>query len=219
MLVYVGCLVLPLLGAAQAEEPAGPPLFVMDYGPFAEVRVHQMVMPDPVVGHAECEVLFQVNSQLKVWAWPEDDCASEVVEATTIAAAQWVLAPGEIERNERHARFRATFEFGDGAVQIVVPERELVTPIDALPEGVTSAAPAETVKRVRPKLAAATDLTCTYQVEVDRRGRPAGLAPIACPESLQPAAERALERWRWSPATVSGRPQASLVQVRVQFRT
>ena len=98
------------------EEPTGKPLVVLDHRSYAEVGVYDIVWPQGRASKSDrsCDILFQVNSQRQVWAWPEEPCDPGIRRAVVDAAEQWHLAPGEIGENELFARFRGTFLFPAG---------------------------------------------------------------------------------------------------------
>lgn len=215
--------------------PPGPlpphrdPDLVVDHRSFAEVRIYGREWPAGLAGEVDrtCDVLFQVDSERRVWAWAED-CDPELQERTEAAANQWRLVHGRVERGEMFARFRGTFVFpasGDHPV-LRIPEADLVAPTkqDELPPYIETYAPAKAYHRVPPRLPRvfATDVLedqviCEYGVRLSDRGRPDGFTSIRCPGAYAPYAEKAISRWRWTPATANGEAIASTTTVRVRF--
>ncbi|MEQ1572080.1 MAG: energy transducer TonB, partial [Myxococcota bacterium] len=208
-------------------KPTWPAKFVADHRSFAQVGVYDVRWPEipPLGREATCDVLFQVNSQRRVWAWAEacDEAIRAPVEA---AASQWLLMAGERERGERYARFRGTFVVpaDGGHVSLRIAEEDLVTDPKALPEYVDTFRIAHAVTTVPPKLPKSfatetleSEVTCEYDVEVDKRGRPATVTARSCPRDLGEFALKALDQWRWEPAESDGQPIASRVVVRIRF--
>ncbi|HHO49799.1 MAG TPA: hypothetical protein ENK18_02750 [Deltaproteobacteria bacterium] len=214
--------------------PPGPlpphrdPDLVVDHRSFAEVQIYGREWPPGLAGEQErtCDMLFQVDSERRVWAWAEE-CDPEVRGRSEAAANQWRLVHGRIEPGEVFARFRGTFVFpasGDHPV-LRIPEADLVAPErDELPPYLETYAPARAYHRIPPRLprAFATDVledqvVCEYGVRVSVRGRPDGFTFVSCPGAYAPYAERAIGRWRWTPATANGEAIASTTVVRVRF--
>jgi hypothetical protein len=212
--------------------PTGPPLFVVDHKSFAEVQVYEVVWPEVPAAKEErrCEVLVQVNSVRRVWAWSER-CDEEVRTASEQAAARWILTPGALARGERLARFRGTFVFPANADHPMfwVPVDDLTSPERELPEHVHTQRSAKAIVTVPPQLpkegvvvaGEGDEAVCDYIVQVDPRGRPAGIAPNPesaswCPPEVDVYTRRTLGRWRWTPAAVDGRSVASTVTARLR---
>jgi hypothetical protein len=213
--------------ADAPEYPTWPALFVTNHRSFAEVRIHDVRWPEvAALDHdASCDVLFQVNSKLRVWAWAEA-CDEAIRAKVEDAAAHWLLVPGDIEKGERYARFRGTFFVpADGThVKLRIPVDDLVTPANQLPEHIETYRVAKALVTVPPVLprAFATSVleptvTCEYDVRVDPRGRPAEVAARTCPTDLDGYASKAIGKWRWTPAEADGKPIESRVVVRVRF--
>lgn len=206
---------------------SGPPLFVVDHKSFAEVLVYEITWPVVAAAQVErrCEVLLQVNTARKVWAWSEA-CDESVRRATEEAAEKWRIAAGTIERGERMARFRGTFVFAPGASEpdLWLPLDDITSPVRDLPERVHTQRAARAVVTVPPKLPAkgldgvSGEVSCEYLVTVDKRGRPRRITPAepACPAPVAPYAEKALSRWRWQPAEADGQPIEATVHARVR---
>jgi hypothetical protein len=212
----------------QADEPTlplpdHPPLFVVDHRSYAEVQVYEMVWPElpPHDQERTCDVLWVVNSKNRVWSWTEG-CDEDVRGAVEQASAQWVLAPGEIERGESTARFRGTLIFPpEGEPILRIPTEDLQP--GELPPHVESYAPPRTLRTLAPTLPRELEQTpgepvsCEFDIEVDRRGKPSQIAPITCPAGYDAAAEEVLRKWRWIPAEVAGETVSSRVRVRIRF--
>ncbi|MEQ1503182.1 MAG: hypothetical protein ABMB14_13175 [Myxococcota bacterium] len=202
--------------------PTWPALFAMNHKSFAEVRVFDVRWPEPLADAADevtCDVLFQVNSERRVWTWAES-CDDRVRERVEAAGAAWSLTPGKIEPGERYARFRGTFVFpaGGGHPELRIAASDLLSNPRQLPQYVSTYVAATTLRTEPPKLPRgfATEVleptvTCEYAVTVDPGGRPAEIAPLSCPGGYGEFAERALQRWRWTPAEADGKPIPSHV--------
>jgi hypothetical protein len=207
--------------------PTWPALFRVDHRSFAEVGVYDVKWPAPSALDEEvtCDVLFQVNSARRVWAWTEG-CDERVRAPVEAAASKWSLMHGKIGEGERFARFRGTFVFpaGGGHALLRIPAEDLVSSPRALPENVETYVIAKAIKSVPPRLprSFATEVTdlqvrCEYDVRVDTRGRPSEIASRSCPGGYGTYAERAISQWRWTPAAANGKPIDSRVTVRIRF--
>lgn len=208
-------------------KPSGPPLFMVDHRSYAEVGVYDLVWPVAAATPQErtCDVLWGVNSDREVWAWPET-CDPTVRNTVIEAASAWKLMHGVIETGERLARFRGTLVFPPGGAhaELRLPADDLETPAKDLPEHVQTYVVAKAYKTVPPKLprAFATEVTdpvvlCEMRVGVDPHGKPAEVASASCPGAFAAYAERAVRQWRWTPAESNGKPIASRVTVRIRF--
>lgn len=208
-------------------KPTWPAIFVVDHRSYAEIGVYDVQWPESpgLDEEVSCEVLFQVNSIRRVWAWTEA-CDERVRASVETAAGKWNLMPGTIEPGERLARFRGTFVFPAGGAHALlrIPADDLVSPPKSLPANIETYLVAKTIRSVPPRLPKgfATEVTdlqvrCEYDVRVDSRGRPAEISARACPGGYGEYAERAISQWRWTPAAANGKPIDSRVTVRIRF--
>ena len=216
---------------AEAFEPVpapeGKPLFMVDHRSFAEIGVYEIHWPEVAPSEVDrrCDVLFQVNSIRRVWAWPED-CDASVRDPTVLAAQQWRLMHGKIEPGERYARFRGTFFYpaGGGHPELRIPAGDLKSRARGLPDHVRTYAVAKTIRSVPPKLPRgfATEtldqiVLCDFDVAVSAKGRPDEIRVRRCPGAYTPYAEKAIRQWRWTPASADGKEIASRVVARIRF--
>jgi hypothetical protein len=208
-------------------DPTWPARFVVDHLSFAQVAVYDWRFPEvpPSSEERTCDVLFGVNSKRVLWAWTET-CDPSGRKATEDAANLWILKPGKIERGEIYARFRATFVFPpDGAPVLVrIPRGDLVTAPSALPDRFETYANAESIRRIPPRLPRgfATEVldevvVCDLVADVSTSGNPREVHVESCPASYTPFAVEAVEKWKWTPAEVDGKPIRSRERVRVRF--
>jgi hypothetical protein len=209
--------------------PDWPPILTLNHKSYAEVRVYEIRWPEsvPKLDHdATCDVLFGVNSERRVWAWAEA-CDEAVREPIEVAANRWILAPGKREKGEWYARFRATFVIpADGSHPYVrVPVDDVVAPaLGALPEHVSTYRSPTLLTAVPPKLPKvfATEIleervVCEYDVTVSPRGTAAAMVARTCPTQLSEYAEKALTKWRWTPAESDGKAIEAHVPVKIRF--
>ncbi|MEN0067302.1 MAG: energy transducer TonB [Myxococcota bacterium] len=60
-------------------------------------------------------------------------------------------------------------------------------------------------------------VVCRFDVWVNDKGKPGGITPLQCPDTLIADTTRALKRWRWTPATADGQPVAAQLTVNVRI--
>lgn len=211
-----------------APRPTWDPLVVLDHGSYAEVGIYSMVWPDLGEQKAtrECSLLFQVDSLRRVLVWPEA-CDDDLAPTIVAAATQWVLMPGEVEKGERFARFRADLVFPDDDEEhpyLRVPKDDLVSVDGDTKDRVRTYARAAATKRVPPKLPATFDAEvddsateCMVSVLVGTNGRAQQMQVDGCDQALVPFAEKAVKQWRWDPAEQEGQAIATRATVRMKF--
>jgi hypothetical protein len=205
--------------------PTWDPLLVLDHGSYAEVRVFSIVWPQvpPSDEERACSLLLQVNSRQQNVIWPEA-CPDDLAPTVVAAAEQWRLIPGEVERGERYARFRADVVFppGDAEPYLRVPSDDLVSVDRDTKDRVRTYAKAAATRRVAPKLpadfaAVVEQAECEVQLTVSPKGRAEDIEVQGCDEVLHPHAVKALAKWRWDPAEVEGSAIPTPATVRMRF--
>ncbi len=98
------------------------------------------------------------------------------------------------------------------------------------PAALVTAPPGESVPQVEPneltpkRRALPTwptgikSASCQFRVWIDEEGKPYQVRPVACDEAVTEVAVDALERWRWKPYLVDGRPSKVSTVITIQFR-
>ncbi len=207
--------------------PDHPPVFLVGRDGRADIEVYAMDLPpapDPTVA-GECELTVQVDGDRAVWAWAlSGACTDTLRDWSTRSAEQWVLQHRGLAVPEARERFEATIVTRpDQPPQVWVEDGRLRSGRDSLPDHVHVQRTPTLQTRFPPRIPrrlleqGLRGGECHFDVEIDSRGRPRHVTSAGCPEGYAPFAERAVRRYRWSPAELDGEAIPGRDEVMIRF--